>query len=462
MTDKALSRFRPVAPKREDRLLPIWRMFVGEMSRNSLVGWPQFAFERAYWFRRVITLRMHLISDPEAIGRILLDNAANYPKPPLVKRMLSSLAGEGLLTSDGEAWREQRRLMAPVFTPGAVAHFMPLFAEAANATADRWAPGRIDVAAETTRTTAEIISRALFSNEPALTSAEASGHMHAALAAIGEYRLGVLIGAPWLDRSSLARRGEIGRKFILARLTEFIARRQADPAPPPDFMTRLLEAFGENRPPAAAAKLALDNAVTFYIAGHETTANTLAWSLYLMSRDQAVQDRAAAEARAAVAASGAPEEMVARLPYLRMVLEEAMRLYPPVVRIDRVALADDELCGHRIRKGDMVSVWPWVVHRHARLWRAPDLFNPENFSPEAKAGRNRFQYLPFGAGPRVCIGAQFALAEGALILAHWLARYRFTPAPGHQVFPTADVALRPKGGLPLIVEPRQTDLIAPT
>ncbi|MBT9472983.1 MAG: cytochrome P450 [Pseudomonadota bacterium] len=460
MTNEAQSRFRPAAPAREDRLRPIWRLFFGEMSRNALVGWPKFAFERDYWFRRVITLRTHLISDPEAIGRVLLDNAANYPKPPLVKRMLRNLTGEGLLTSDGEPWREQRRLMAPVFTPGAVAHFMPLFVEAAKATADRWTPGRIDVAAETTRTTAQVISRALFSDEPSLTSAQASEHMHAALAAVGEYRLGVLIGMPWLDRSPIARRGEIGRKFILARLTEFVARRQADPDPPPDFMTRLLQAFGEGRSPAAAAKLALDNAVTFYIAGHETTANALAWSLYLMSQDQAVQDRAAAEARAAFAAGGGPEEVVARLPYLRMVLEEAMRLYPPVVRIDRVALAEDELCGHRIRKGDMVSIWPWVLHRHTRLWEEPDLFNPENFSPQAKAGRNRFQYLPFGAGPRVCIGAQFAQAEAALILSCWLARFQFAPVLDHEVFPTADVAIRPRGGLPLMVSLRETDLIA--
>lgn len=460
MIDEPPNDFHPAMPAREDHLLPIWRTFFGEASKNALVGWPRFAFERPYWFRRVITLRMHLISDPEAIGRVLLDNAGNYPKPPLVKRMLSNLTAEGLLTSDGEAWREQRRLMAPVFTPSAVAHFMPLFAQTAIAATDRWTPGRIDVAAEATRTTAEVISRALFSDEPALTSAETSEHMHAALAAVGEYRLGVLIGAPWLDRSAVARRGEIGRRFILARLTEFVARRQTDPDPPQDFMTRLLQAFGEGRSPQAAAKLALDNAVTFYIAGHETTANALTWSLYLMSQDQAVQDRAAAQARAALAGGGPPEDMIPRLPYLRMVLEEAMRLYPPIARIDRVALADDELCGHRVRKGDMVSIWPWVVHRHARLWDQPDLFDPENFSPEAKAGRHRFQYLPFGAGPRVCIGAQFAMAEGVLILAHWLARFRFSPAPGHDVFPTADVAIRPRGGLPLMVSSRETGLMA--
>lgn len=450
--------FQPVAPPRTDRPLPVWRMFVGEMSRNSLLGWPSFAFQQPYWYRRVVTLRVHLISDPEAIGRVLLDNVANYPKPPLVKRMMAALTGESLLTSEDGAWREQRRLMAPAFTPQAVAELIPIFARAAGSAADRWTPGRIDMAAEATRVTAAVINQTLFSDEPSLTSDEAAGHMQAALAAAGEYRLGVLFGAPWLDRSPIARRGEIGRRFIRSHLADFIRRRQIDPAPPMDFVSRLLAAFGEKRSPERAATMTLDNAVTFSIAGHETTASAVAWSLYLMSHDQVVQDRAAAEARAALSAGRPPDPQ--QLPYLRTVLEEAMRLYPPVPRMDRIALEDDVLCGHRIRKGDMVSIWPWVVHRHAGLWEHPDRFDPENFNPHAKAGRHRFQYIPFGAGPRVCIGAQFALVEASLILAHWLARYRFAPDPDHEVYPTADVALRPKGGLPLIIGPRETDLIA--
>lgn len=450
--------FRPAYPPRVERPLPVWRQFVGEMRSNPLLNWPKAAFEEPYWFRRIATLRYHLVSDPDAIGQVLLINAANYAKPGIVKRIFGSMVGDGLFLADGEAWKDQRRVMAPVFTPGAVAEFAPIFLEVAKRSADRWAQqadGRIDASAESVRTTFDVIGQALFSGDPTLTSDEASIHIHAALAGMAEYRLGVLFGMPWLDRSQTARRGKAGEKYLLGRLTEFIRARQADPDPPPDFMTRIIAAFAEKHSPERAAKLALDNAVTFLVAGHETTANAITWSLYLLSRSPEVQDRAAAEARAALAAGGTATEIAGRLPYVRMVLEEAMRLYPPVHRIEREALADDVICGRRVRKGDVVSIWPWLVHRHAALWRDPDGFDPENFSPQAKAARHRFQYIPFGAGPRVCIGAQFAMIEGALILATWLARFRFLPDLGHEVFPTADVSLRPKGGLPMSITPRE-------
>jgi cytochrome P450 len=430
--------FRPAYPPRVERPLPVWRQFVGEMRRNPLLNWPQAAFEEPYWFRRIATLRYHLVSDPDAIGHVLLTNAGSYAKPRIVKRIFGSMIGEGLFLADGDEWRDQRRLMAPVFTPAAVAEFAPIFVDVAQRAADRWAQqpeGRIDAAAEAVRATFDVIGQALFSGEPDLTSDEASVHIHAALAGIAEYRVGVLFGMPWLDRSETARRGRAGETYLLSRLTEFIRTRQAALAPLADFMSRIIAAFAERHAPEDAAKLALDNAVTFLVAGHETTANAITWSLYLLSRAPDVQDRAAVEAAAAIAAGGTASEIAARLPYIRMVLEEAMRLYPPVHRIEREALADDVICGRPVRKGDMVSIWPWIVHRHAALCR--------------------FQYIPFGAGPRVCIGAQFAMMEGALILAAWLARYRFAPDLGHEVFPTADVSLRPRGGLPLVITPRQ-------
>jgi cytochrome P450 len=310
----------------------------------------------------------------------------------------------------------------------------------------------IDVAAEATRTTFEIIDQALFSGQAGLGFKEASPHLEAVIAATGEYRLGVLFGMPFLDQSRGQRRGAVGRRYLLGRMEAFVAARRADPAPPSDFMTRLLAAFAERAEPKAAAKLALDNAMTFFVAGHETTANGLAWALYLLSRDRQAQAWAREEAQAAWDAGGTPEDILARLPYLRMVWDETLRLYPPVPRMDREALDDDELCGQRVRKGDMVSVWPWVVHRHRKLWAEPELFNPENFDPEAKAGHHRFQYIPFGAGPRICIGMAFAQAEGLLVLSHWLARFRFRPVVGHTVMPYAHATLKPQGGMPMIVE----------
>lgn len=448
--------FEPAQPPRRATPLPIWRMFTGEYATNMLLGWDDPAFDDLYRYRRIVTLPYHVVADPDAIGRIFLDNVDNYPKPPLVLRMLSPVLRESLFTAHGADWKDQRRLMAPIFTPHAVAQFAPIFAQVARKAADRWAnANRIDVSDEATRATFEVISRALFSGDAALGSDEAGEHILAVLTALGEYRLGVIFGMPWLDQSKVARRGRVSQRHLRRELKDFIRRRQGDPAPPQDFMGRLIEAFSAQHPPDRAAALILDNALLFFVAGHETTSNAVTWSLYCLGGEPSVQERAAHEAQAALAAGVSPAETVARLPYLRQVLEEAMRLYPSVPRIDRVALADDELCGHRIRKGDMVSVWPWQVHRHRQLWANPDRFDPENFSADAKARRHRFQYLPFGAGPRVCIGATFALNEGLLILAEWLARYRFRLDPEHVVEPAASVTLRPKGGLPMLIEPRE-------
>lgn len=450
-------RFRPAAPVRPLMPPPVWRRLTGELATNWVAGWPQAAFRQRYMFARVITVRNHIINDPDAIGHVLLENAANYEKPAMIKRILAPAVGWNLLVADGEVWREQRRLMAPVFTPAAVESFTQVFRDVAREQADSWArqaPGRVDVAVGATHATFKVMSRSLFSGDSAMTAEGASGHITATLASAGKYSIAKLIGMPWLDRSAIRKQGVQGAAFLRERLTELIRKRQSDPSPPKDFMTRLLDAFAESHPPEEAAELALGNGVLFFVAGHETTANALTWALYLMGGDPEVQERAAEEAIAAIEAGGSPMQVVGRLPYLRQVLDETMRLYPPATRMDRSPLTDDVLCGRPVLKGDMVTIWPWLLHRHEDLWEAPDLFDPENFSAAAKARQHRFQYIPFGGGPRTCIGAAFAINEALLILAEWLSRFRFRLDPSHVVTPTAAVTLRPKGGMPMFLEPR--------
>jgi cytochrome P450 len=347
--------------------------------------------------------------------------------------------------------------MAPVFTPAALVEFLPTFAAVARETADRWdraVPATLDVAADATGATFEIISRALFSADHDLAGQEASRHVAAMLTSAGDVGALNVLGFSRLDPRPRARAGRAGEAFLVERLTRFITDRQADPAPPADFMTRLLDAFSADHAPKEAARLALSNAFTFLIAGHETTANAVAWTLYLLSEQPQAQTWAAEEARAAVSAAATPQETLSHLVYLRWLLEEALRLYPPAPRLERQAVADDRLGDLEIKAGDLVGVWPWVIHRHEALWENPDVFDPERFAPEARATQHRFQYIPFGAGPRICIGAQFAVAEALLILTEWLARFEFAPVPGHRVEVLSDLALRPKGGLPLIVSAR--------
>jgi cytochrome P450 len=230
-------------------------------------------------------------------------------------------------------------------------------------------------------------------------------------------------------------------------------RERLSPGAPEDFVTSVIRALMDRFPRDEATELAVDNAATFYLAGHETTANTTTWTLYLLSEQPDLQDRAAAETEAALS-HGTDADLPDRLPLLRTILEESLRLYPPVPRFDREAVAADMLGEHEVRSGDLVSIWPWIIHRHHKLWKDPDVFDPERFAAGRRDERHRFQYIPFGGGPRTCVGARLAMAEALTILAIWLSRWRFAPAPGRHVQVSGMVTLRPKGGLPLLLERR--------
>jgi cytochrome P450 len=401
--------------------------------------------------RQVLGFTVHTLTDPDAVQRVLLDNAGNYEKPRIVKRLLAPLAGRGLVSADGGLWRDQRRIVAPTFAPGAVARLAPLIAGIVDAHSAAWprGPAVIDMAAEATQATLTVIVQALFSGDPRLTSAEASAHIRAALNATAAARLAALLGFPMPGFTRTIRAGRRGIVYLRQTL-EAIVRERGVGGGPDDFLGGVIRALAAQYPPEEALELAADNAGTFYLAGHETTANAVAWSLYLLSEDQDAQERARGEALAALA--GDPAALPEGAPWLRQVLEEAMRLYPPAPRFDREAAGEDLLCGERIRRGDIVTVMPWLMHRRPALWRDPDVFDPERFSPEAKARLHRFQYLPFGAGPRVCVGARFATMEAMIILAYWLAARRFAPS-ARPVEPVGGVTLRPAGGLWLQASP---------
>lgn len=447
-------RFRPSAPTPLERDMNLFQMLTTGAARNLLLATPKAAFELPYRRMSALGLVYHGVQDPDAIQHVFLDNAANYRRPRLIHRMLRPVIGEGLFTAEGAAWKSQRRLLQPVFARQAVEAYTPLFDAVATRSSARL-PGRgevVDMVSEATRVTLEIIDEALFSGESGMTFDETSDLVRHFMAGTTEITLGLVLGMEFLDggpRQRLARRAQ---RMLVSRMAAFIHRRADQPDPPEDFVTRLYNAFLVEHPRDEAIQLTLDNAMLFFVAGHETTANALAWALYLLSGDRQAQDWARDEARAAwTAADGDPIEALKHMPYLRMVWEETLRLYPPVHRIDREALGDDVVCGHRVKKGETVTIWPWIVHRHRALWRDPDLFNPENFDPEAKEGRHRYQYLPFGGGPRSCIGMGFAQAEALITLSRWLTELEFSPAPDHDVQPQGDFSLRPKGGLPLVV-----------
>jgi cytochrome P450 len=424
----ALRRFVPPYPPRGEGPVPAWRGFFGERARTAVYGWSERAFREPYLKRRILGFTVHIPLQPDLIQHVLLDNAANYVKPDLVKRLLYKTIGRGLLSSDGELWRDQRKIVAANFAPGAIDKLIPTFATAAQAIAAPWRAGEVDVMAAATATTMRIIADSLFAGDPRLTTEAAVNHIKAALDGVGEARLQVLLRLPIMPWSLKGKRAHAGQRYLRETLGQLV-RDRGPGGGADDFLGGLIRALYAKFPPDEAFALAVDNTATFYLAGHETTANALAWTLFLLSEQPALQERCAAEAAAALAGGEADPDLPERLPLLRRVLEESLRLYPPAPRFDRQAVAADRIGDYPIEPGDIVSVWPWLLHRHRELWDDPDRFDPDRFLPDAKAARHRFQYLPFGGGPRLCVGMRFATIEALAVLAYWLRAWHFAPLP---------------------------------
>ena len=441
--------FVPPHPPRRLKPVATWRGFFGERARTSVYGWSQFAFETDHLKRNILGFKVHIVLNPEMVEHVLLDNAANYVKPDIVKQLLDPIIGRGLLTSDAELWREQRRIVAASFSPAAVEAQRGMFVQAARAAMAGWNDGeRRDMAAEATRTTMTVIALALFGGDPRLTSERSMQHIAAAIEGFSEARMLALLRLPQIPITLKGRAGRRGQIFLRRTLAEVVDDRWTGRMGG-DFLSGMIDALRERFPPEEARALAVDNAATFYLAGHETTANALTWTLYLLAAQPELQEEMAAEARTALEVGA--EDVSERVPRLRLFLSESLRLYPPVPRFDRQALGPDRLGDAEVEPGDIISIWPWLLHRHTRLWDDPDAFDIERFAE--KGGRHRFQYLPFGAGPRTCVGAQFATAEALTILVHWLSEWRFHEA-GHDVRAGGMVTLRPAGGLPLSLERR--------
>ncbi len=397
----------------------------------------------------------YVVGDPEGVKRVFLDNVANYPKTEMERRFFGVLFGNGLLSSDGDTWRAHRRTMAPAFAPPAVAAYAPGMADDARAFAERWAqlpPGEpVDVAHDMTRLTLQIISRAVFATDGAALGDMMEAGVNGAMAAT---QVGVLDFVPLIDKWRMARReARVASVFadIDAMVGHLIAEREAAPGGN-DLLSRLISARDGETGVAMTAQEVRDQVVTIFVAGHETTAAAMSWIWYVLSQRPDVEAKLHAELAEVLGGRDPTHEDVPNLAYARMVIDETMRLYPPAPGTStRQALAADEICGVKIPKGAPVCVVPWVTHRHRAHWDQPDRFMPERFSKEASAGRPRYAYIPFGAGPRVCIGASLALTEMVLVLATLAQRFRLRLPPGHEVAIQHRVTMRPLGGLPMFV-----------
>ena len=448
----SLAPFIPVLPNRPADWRPGWRAFFGERRRNSVFGWPDSAFDEHYHRRSLLGIPLHVISDPDAIGHVLLDNKDNWIRPRLAQRILAPLIGTGLLSAEGEHWKKQRKIVSPTFAPGAVSKMATLIATAAERQVADWgkASTRLDMAKAGTDATMAVIADALFSGDERLVSPVAGRHIDNLIMAGGQVRMLTLLGLQDFDPSPSMIRAKKGRIYLRETLT-MLVRERGPTGGADDFFGGLIRALYAQFPPEEAETLAVDNAVTFYVAGHETTANALAWTIYLLAAQPALQEEAREEAVAAL--RGDVSTLADRVPLLRQIVDESLRLYPSAPNFSREAVGADSFGDKAVGAGDLASINPWVIHRHRRLWTNADAFDHRRFDTQAKAQMHRFQYIPFGAGPRVCVGARFAIVEALVILTCWLAARRFSMPSGFRPDPVGSVTLRPRGGMPLIVSP---------
>jgi len=449
---------RPPAPQPLSRPLGLIGL-LRVLRRNPLEAWTKAHFERPILIEKYLLGRVATISDPAAIRRVLLDNAANYRKDTLQRRILSAGLSGGLLTAEGDQWRMQRRTLAPLFSRRSVDSFAPEMLEGARAMAERWRGlgdgAVVDVAGEMARVTLDVLTRTIFSDGLGGDADEMRETMRVYFDTIGRIDPFDIMGLPdyipratrLLARSTLAKFDRAVDAIIAARL-----RRRSGEAD--DQRTDLLDLLLDARDPETGSGMSeaevRANIITFIAAGHETTSNALTWSIYLLSESPFWRDAVATEADAELANPTGLN--IDRLPVARAVLDESMRLYPPLAAMSRQAIHADELGGETIEPGTMIVIAPWLLHRRAGNWENPDIFDPARFLPGRRESINRFSYLPFGAGPRICVGAPFAQQEAAIVLGEITRAFKLELRTGHRVWPLQRLTLRPEGGLPMRIQ----------
>ena len=442
-------------PRHQTRLSPL--KLLRTIKDSSIASFAEPAFKEEVVERRFLWRRHVIVNSPEAVKRILLDNVENYVKSDLLRHLLEPGLGKGLITSSGELWRSHRRIMAPAFDPRSLAAYAPPMIEEAEGMLARWdelpAGATVDVATEMMRLTLAIIARAMFStSDPQLLDTVERGM--ATYQEVVRPGLFDLLGLP----SWIPRRGAAAGRRALTGVDDLIAQLMARGKDTPDLLGRLLSATDPVTGQPLSPREVRDEVVTIFAAGHETTAQALTWTWYLLSQHPGAVEELEAELDRVLAGRPPSYEDIPQLAFARMVIEESMRLYPPAHTMSRIAVADDDLPlsegSYRVSRGTLVLIVPWLLHRHERLWNRPDRFRPERFAASAATKRHRFAYIPFGGGPRICIGAGFAMTEAILILASIAQRYRLRPSPGHVVEPVGLITLRPRNGLKLVLERR--------
>ena len=410
--------------------------------------------------------RYVLIHKPEDVRHVLVRNHANYHKSPTYIG-LKLVMGDGLVTSEGDFWKRQRKLAQPAFHHRALVGLAEVMTRCTSEMLEDWSKAagsgglRRDLHEEMMRLTLRIVGHTLFSTELGDDAEQVGPAITVCLEHANRTAESLFVMPKWVPTPRNLRFQRQMR--ILDRMVEGIieARRGGQEPAEPDLLSLLMSATDESGTDRMTDKQLRDEVMTLALAGHETTANTLTWTFVLLARHPSVLARLRAEVDSVLAGRVATVEDLKSMPYTNQVLDESMRIYPSVWNVERVALEDDVLDGYHIPKGTIVAVCPWTLHRHPKRWPSPKVFDPERFTDEAIAARDRWDFLPFGAGPRVCIGNAFAKMEAKLLLTSILARWDIELDPKAEIVAEAGITLRPKHGVPVRLTPRSPSNRAP-
>jgi len=457
----------PSPPRAPDDMTAVGRMMA---IRESVIGsWGQRAYEEDIVRGRFFSRSTFILNAPDAIRHVLVDNYENYTRTPAGFRVLRPMLGEGLLIAEGRAWKHQRRTLAPAFTPRAVSTLVPHMVAATDDTIAKLRAASnapVDLREAMQRMTLEIAGRTMF-------SFGMDRHGAALRDFVMEYGeklarphfLDMLLPLSWPSPQDFARARFRKRwtAFIGMLMAERRATGKTDGAPPRDLFDLMGAARDPETGEAFNDEQLGDEVATMILAGHETTATALFWALYLLALDPVTQEQVAAEVQAATVngagatASGAVATAngavdIERLKFTRAVVDETMRLYPPAFLIARAAAGPDTIAGMPVKKKDVVLIAPWLLHRHEKLWRDPNAFVPSRFMTGTPP--DRFAYLPFGVGARVCIGAHFALVEAVLALAKLIGAFRVSMVDKAPVMPVGVVTTQPDRSPLFAIAPR--------
>lgn len=430
-----------------------------QMISNPLYVWPRAMYENPYHGVRWIGRTFHYFRKPEHMKAVFLDHPDIFRKSQFQKKLVGPALGEGLLTSEGEHWKFQRRAASPAFRIDKLRALAPAFASSAEATVERMKAkakaGPIDVMAEMQHATLDVIVETILGGaDPNFGFDRIATTVEDYIQTMGKPDMLDMFGTPnWVPRP-WGGKGRKAAEGLKQSAVNAIERRRASGDTRNDLLGLLLAARDPETGKGLSDDELRDNVVTFIGAGHETTALTLTFSLYLIANAPEIQERLLREALDVCGDKPVDAAMIDAMPFHEQVIKEAMRLYPPVAIIDRVASEDVDLGDVQVKKGDFAFALIYIMHRHKKLWEHPERFDPDRFSEERAKAIPRFQYMPFGAGPRICIGMKFAYMEAISILATLVRELRFLPNPNHTVEPNIRITLRPERGMPLFVEAR--------